>query len=73
MSNETLRLISARRSHRAYESTPITEEQLNAVLKVPKIVCPAFGPRLFSGLSGGTGMNGDSSIGLFYAAKKELM
>ncbi|MBR0219753.1 MAG: nitroreductase family protein [Clostridia bacterium] len=33
MSNETLRLISARRSHRAYESTPITEEQLNAVLQ----------------------------------------
>lgn len=33
MSNETLRLISARRSHRAYESTPITEEQLNAVLR----------------------------------------
>ena len=33
MDNETLRLISARRSHRAYESTPITEEQLKAVLK----------------------------------------
>lgn len=33
MSNETLRLISARRSHRAYESAPITEEQLNAILK----------------------------------------
>lgn len=33
MSNETLRLISARRSHRAYENTPITEEQLNAILK----------------------------------------
>lgn len=33
MSNETLRLISARRSHRAYETTPITEEQLNAILK----------------------------------------
>ena len=33
MSNETLRLISARRSHRAYETTPITEEQLNAILQ----------------------------------------
>ena len=33
MSNETLRLISARRSHRAYEGTPITEEQLNAILQ----------------------------------------
>lgn len=33
MSNETLRLISARRSHRAYESTPITGEQLNAILQ----------------------------------------
>ncbi len=33
MSNETLRLISARRSHCAYESTPITEEQLNAILQ----------------------------------------
>ncbi len=33
MSNETLRLISARRSPRAYESTPITEEQLKAVLQ----------------------------------------
>ncbi len=33
MNNETLRLISTRRSHRAYESTPITEEQLKAVLR----------------------------------------
>ena len=33
MSNETLRLISARRSHRAYETTPITEEQLKTILQ----------------------------------------
>jgi nitroreductase len=33
MSNETLRVISARRSHRAYETTPLTEEQLDAILQ----------------------------------------
>ena len=33
MENETLRLISARRSHRAYEKTPLTQEQLDALLK----------------------------------------
>ncbi len=33
MTNETLTLISNRRSHRAYEKTPITREQLDAVLK----------------------------------------
>lgn len=33
MSNETLKLIAARRSHRAYESTPLTDGQLDAVLK----------------------------------------
>ena len=31
--NVSLKLISTRRSHRAYESTPLTEEQLNAILK----------------------------------------
>ena len=31
--NDTLRLISARRSHRAYEKTPLTQEQLDALLK----------------------------------------
>ena len=33
MNNETLALISARRSHRAYEKTPLTQEQLDALLK----------------------------------------
>ncbi|MBR6185818.1 MAG: nitroreductase family protein [Clostridia bacterium] len=33
MQNETLSLISARRSHRAYENTPLTKEQLDALLK----------------------------------------
>ena len=33
MTNETLNLISARRSHRAYEKTPLTKEQLDALLK----------------------------------------
>ena len=33
MTNETLNLISSRRSHRAYETTPLTEEQLDALLK----------------------------------------
>ncbi len=32
MTNETLKLIASRRSHRAYESTPLTEEQLSALL-----------------------------------------
>lgn len=41
MSSETLRLISARRSHRAYESTPITEA-LWIEAELPKIVCPAL-------------------------------
>ena len=31
MNNETLRVISARRSHRAYEKTPLTGEQINAL------------------------------------------
>ena len=30
--NETLRLIAARRSHRAYETTPLTAEQLECLL-----------------------------------------
>ena len=33
MTNETLRLISARRSHRAYAPTPLTQEQIDALLK----------------------------------------
>lgn len=33
MINETLSLISSRRSHRSYEKTPLTEEQLNALLQ----------------------------------------
>ena len=33
MRNETLNLISARRSHRAYEKTPLTQEQLDALLQ----------------------------------------
>lgn len=33
MSNETLNLIASRRSHRAYEKTPLTQEQLDALLK----------------------------------------
>jgi len=33
MKNETLSLISSRRSHRAYEKTPLTEEQLDAILQ----------------------------------------
>ena len=33
MTNETLSLISARRSHRAYETTPLTQEQLDALLR----------------------------------------
>ena len=33
MTNETLNLISSRRSHRAYDTTPLTDEQLNALLK----------------------------------------
>lgn len=31
--NETLRLISARRSHRAYEQTLLTQEQIDALLR----------------------------------------
>lgn len=41
MSSETLRLISASRSYRAYESTPITEA-LWIEAEPPKIVCPAL-------------------------------
>ena len=41
MSSETLRRISARCSHRAYESTPITEA-LWIEAEPPKIVCPAL-------------------------------
>ena len=33
MRNETLSLISSRRSHRAYEKTPLTQEQLDALLR----------------------------------------
>ena len=33
MTNETLSLISARRSHRAYAPTPLTQEQIDALLK----------------------------------------
>lgn len=33
MSNDTLRLIASRRSHRAYESTPLTQEQIDALLR----------------------------------------
>ena len=33
MENQTLNLIAARRSHRAYEQTPLTQEQLDALLK----------------------------------------
>lgn len=33
MRNETLNLISSRRSHRAYEKTPLTKEQLDALLQ----------------------------------------
>ena len=33
MTNETLSLISARRSHRAYKDTQLTEEQLSAILQ----------------------------------------
>lgn len=33
MTNETLRLIADRRSHRAYEQTPLTQEQLDALLR----------------------------------------
>ena len=33
MSNETLQLIATRRSHRAYESTPLTQEQIDILLK----------------------------------------
>ena len=33
MENSTLSLIASRRSHRAYEKTPITQEQLNLILK----------------------------------------
>ena len=33
MTNETLNLIADRRSHRAYEKTPLTQEQLDAILK----------------------------------------
>ena len=33
MENQTLALISSRRSHRAYEKTPLTQEQLDALLK----------------------------------------
>ena len=31
--NETLRLIEERRSHRAYAATPLTEEQIHALIK----------------------------------------
>lgn len=33
MNNETLRLIASRRSHRAYRDTPLTQEQIDALLK----------------------------------------
>ncbi len=33
MTHETLRLISSRRSHRAYEKTPLSQEQLDALLQ----------------------------------------
>ena len=33
MSNETLALISSRRSHRAYEKTPVTPEQMDLILR----------------------------------------
>ncbi|MBQ9262761.1 MAG: nitroreductase family protein [Clostridia bacterium] len=33
ITNETLRLIASRRSHRAYTSTPLTQEQIDALLK----------------------------------------
>ena len=33
MTNTTLDLISSRRSHRAYAPTPLTQEQLDALLK----------------------------------------
>ena len=33
MTNATLELISSRRSHRAYEPTPLTQEQIDALLK----------------------------------------
>ncbi|MBR3020192.1 MAG: nitroreductase [Clostridia bacterium] len=33
MTNETLNLISSRRSHRAYEQTPLSQEQIDALLK----------------------------------------
>ena len=33
MNNTVLSLIASRRSHRAYEQTPLTEEQLNALLQ----------------------------------------
>ena len=33
ITNETLQLISARRSHRAYAQTPLTQEQIDALLK----------------------------------------
>lgn len=33
MKNDVLQVISARRSHRAYENTPLTQEQLDALLK----------------------------------------
>ena len=33
MRNETLSLISSRRSHRAYKKTPLTQEQLDALLR----------------------------------------
>ena len=33
ITNETLQLISARRSHRAYAQTPLSQEQIDALLK----------------------------------------
>ncbi len=33
MENATLKLIASRRSHRAYEKTPLTAEQIDAILK----------------------------------------
>ena len=33
MTNPTLQLISSRRTHRAYKQTPLTQEQLDALLK----------------------------------------
>ena len=33
MCNETLRLISSRRSHRAYKAEPVTKEQMDALLQ----------------------------------------